>query len=98
MPNFVSMTSVGKSTRNQDSMNKPFGGIAKNPFGESNLNRNASKNNTYDNYLNDSMKAHARMTSELDSTLRSLGTKIASKPRLINEEAILNDEKEKTDD
>lgn len=97
MPNFVSMTSVGKSTRNQDSMNKPFGNVAKNPFGESNLNRNTSKNNTYDNYLNDSIRAHAKMTAELDSTLRSLETKIASKPRVINEEIILNDEKEKTD-
>ncbi len=36
MPDFVSMTSVGKSTRGQDSMNKPYGDVASgNPFKES---------------------------------------------------------------
>ncbi len=36
MPDFLSMTSVGKSTRGQDSMNKPYGDTAVgNPFKES---------------------------------------------------------------
>ena len=34
MPNFSKMTSVGKPARGQDSNNKPFGNLGKDPFKE----------------------------------------------------------------
>jgi len=69
MPDLAKMTSVGKSARDQDSMNKPFDeDFIKNPFSENFLPRNTQM----DTYLDKKMSQRQKMTNDIRSALSSL--------------------------
>jgi len=78
MPDFLSMTSVGKATRQQDSMNMPYDrNFFKNPFGEN--------VDTFDDGERKIMKSH-KLTQEVESILSSLGSAIGiKKDQLLSE-------------
>ena len=68
MPDFVKMTSVGRSGRRQDTLSKPYDNDwIKNPFSESMLPSSA----TMDEYLDDKMVERQRMTKDLQRALDS---------------------------
>jgi hypothetical protein len=78
MPDFLSMTSVGKPTRQQDSMNLPYDrNFLRNSFGEniSALERGERK----------IMTSH-KLTKEVESVLSNLGNAIGiKKDQLLSE-------------
>ena len=84
MPDFLSMTSTGKATRQQDTMNNPFDtNFFKNPFKEGTVPRNPGM----EQYLDDKIVQHAKMTREVESTLGKLANAInIPKKRLISED------------
>mgnify|MGYP003154764144 CR=1 FL=1 len=84
MPDIASMASVGKSTRGQDSMNKPFDNdFIINPFKEGRLDTGAS----FEDFIDNKMRQQAKMTHEMQSTLNKLGNSInrSSSRGLISE-------------
>jgi len=84
MPDFLSMTSVGKPARQQDSMNMPFGrNSLRNPFGEntSTLEKGEMK----------IMKSH-KLTQEVERVLSSLGSAIGIKRDQLLSERDNNDQ------
>lgn len=95
MPNLHSMASVGKSTRGQDSMNKPYDNdFIINPFRESRLPRST----TVDQYLDRQIVKSAKMTQEVQSILSKLGNKIDNKGRTtLNESKSSADPEEEFD-
>jgi len=78
MPDFLSMTSVGKTARQQDSMNQPYDrNFFKNPFGE-----NVNSLDVGEQQL---MKSH-KLTQEVESLLNSMGNAIGiKKDQLLSE-------------
>ena len=69
MPDLAKMTSVGKSARHQDSLNKPYDeDFIKNPFSENFLPRN----NQMDAYLDRKMSQRQKMTYDIRSALSGL--------------------------
>jgi hypothetical protein len=72
MPDFLKMTSTGKSARKQDSMNDPFdkSSVIKNPFKE-NVDE-LSYSPILDEFLDNKIVQHAKMTREIQSTLNNL--------------------------
>ena len=85
MPDFVSMTSVGKATRQQDTSNNPFdSNFLKNPFREGTVTRNQGM----EQFLDDKIVQHAKMTREVESTLGKLANAInIPRKTLISESA-----------
>jgi hypothetical protein len=78
MPDFLSMTSVGKSARTQDSMNKPFDGdFFKDPFRE-NATSTRQSIPGMDDFLDNKIQQHSRMTREIESTLSNLSSAIGN--------------------
>ena len=74
LPDFVSMVSVGKRARGQDSMNKPFDDdFMRNPFGEGLL----PQSDTMDQFLDKQMLMRRKMTQEVQSTLSKLSDRIS---------------------
>lgn len=73
MPDFVSMTGVGKSTRKQDTMNDPYdkNSVIRDPFRE-NID-NLTYSPVLDEFLDNKIVQHAKMTKEMESTLNNLG-------------------------
>ena len=66
MPDFVKMTSVGKSGRAQDSLRKPFDNDwIKNPFGESILPRTAEM----EDFIDDKINQRSRMTKDVQRAI-----------------------------
>lgn len=84
MPDFLSMTSTGRATRDQDTTNKPFDDdFFKDPFKESVTLRSPG----LDQYIDDKIVQHAKMTREVESTLGKLAGAInIPKKRLISED------------
>ena len=83
MPDFISMVSVGKSARGQDSMNKPFDDdFMRNPFGEGLLPRSSEMNR----FLDKQMNQRSKMTQEIQTTLSKLSDRISrSSTGILNE-------------
>ena len=90
MPDFVKMTSVGKSARTQDSMNMPYEKDFLNaPFKEN------TADSFMDDYLDNRISNNVRMTGEMESILDNLGNHYgATKNKLISEELLINDMEE----
>ena len=90
MPDFVKMTSVGKSARHQDSMNKPFDeDFVKNPFSENFLPRNSQMNA----YLDKKMTQRQKMTNDIRSALSGLKKSEGWPTKgLISESEIVDDD------
>jgi hypothetical protein len=91
IPDFKSMTGVGRSTRGQDSLNKPFDDdFMKNPFRESIIFSNTNSGD----YLNDKISQHAKMTNEMESTLKKLRStiNIPKKGMILESSPALDDE------
>ena len=73
MPDLASMTGAGKTTRGQDTLNKPFDDdFIINPFKESAEPGPA----TYDEFLDSKIRQQTKMTHEIQSTLNKLGNSI----------------------
>ena len=73
MPDFVKMTSVGKSGRTQDSLNKPYDSdFVLKGFAESSLPRNPEM----DNFIDKKITQRAIMTKEIEGILNNLGNSI----------------------
>ena len=69
MPDFVKMTSVGRSGRQQDSLRKPFDNdFLLDPFSESSF----PKNPEIENYLDKKITQIPLMTKEMEGTLNNL--------------------------
>ena len=67
-PDFLKMTSVGKSGRKQDSLNEPFDSdFFRNTFKES------AEDSFLDDYLNNKMRQNSKMTLEIEAALAGLG-------------------------
>jgi hypothetical protein len=83
MPDFVKMTSVGKSGRKQDSLRKPFDDdFLRNPFSESSLPRNPD----IEHYLDKKISQLPIMTKEMEGTLNKLRNSIGiSKVSVLTE-------------
>jgi len=86
MPDFLSMTSTGKATRGQDSLNQPYdGNFLKNPFKE-NFGTSRQVSPTMDDFLNNKITQHTKMTREIETTLGKLSSAIGiTKSRMIVE-------------
>ena len=95
MPNLMSMTSVGKSSRGQDTMNKPYDNdFIINPFRESRLPRSVD----VDQYLDRQLAKSAKMTQEVQSILNKLADRIDNKGRTtLNESGSGSDSEEEFD-
>ena len=66
IPDFKSMTSVGRSTRGQDSLNKPYDDdFIKNPFKESAPSEKSSDAHVWDTKI----RQHTKMTHEMETML-----------------------------
>ena len=93
MPDFVSMTSVGKSTRQQDSMNKPYdSNFLKNPFKE-NIGGKRNYSPPMEDFLDNQIKQQTKMTREIESTLSNLSSAInISRKRMIVESDSADDD------
>ena len=66
MPDFVKMTSVGRSGRKQDTLSKPYDNDwIKNPFGESIL----PKSTEMDTFIDDKIHQRQRMTKDVQRVL-----------------------------
>jgi len=73
MPDLASMTGAGKTTRGQDTLNKPFDNdFIINPFKESAEPGPV----TYDEFLDSKIRQQTKMTHEIQSTLNKLGNSI----------------------
>ena len=83
-PDFLSMTSVGKSTRGQDSMNKPYGNVATgSPFKES--------------YEDTAPFVPPRLTYDMVKTLNTMQGKInIPKKSLLSETTNIEDQNGET--
>jgi hypothetical protein len=81
MPDFVSMTGVGKVARGQDSLNKPFDDdFVIKPFKES------VPEEFMDTFLDQKIRQNAKMTNQMRSTLNNLGNTIGiSRSKMLNE-------------
>jgi hypothetical protein len=86
MPDFLSMTSTGRSSRKQDSLNQPYDHeFLRNPFGESKNAKNM------DEYWEEKISQTTKMTREVESVLNNLGSRINIGKRSVlleNEEQI----------
>ena len=83
MPDFLSMTSTGSSTRKQDTSNKPFDGdFFKDPFRE-NFTKPKNINPSMDDFLDSKITQHAKMTREIESTLGNLSNAIGNTGKRI---------------
>ena len=84
MPDFVKMTSVGRSGSAQDSLNKPFDGdFLKDPFKESMFPRTPGM----DQYLDRKINQNTKMTKEIEATLSKLGDSIGiSRAEILTED------------
>jgi hypothetical protein len=73
IPDFKSMTSVGRSTRGQDTLNKPYDDdFIKNPFKESAPSEKSSDAHVWDTKI----RQHTKMTHEMETMLSNLGSAI----------------------
>tara|TARA_Y100000310_G_scaffold339011_1_gene430326 strand:+ start:6364 stop:8388 length:2025 start_codon:yes stop_codon:yes gene_type:complete len=91
MPDFKSMTSVGTPTRGQDTLNKPFDDdFIKSPFKESTL----FSNTTPWDYIDDKITQHAKLTNEMESTLKKFRStiNIPRKGMILESSPALDDE------
>ena len=94
-PDFVKMTSVGKSGRKQDTSNDPYdkSNVLRDPFREG---TDASDLLPYtpslDNYLDDKIGEHAKMTREMETTLSKLGSAIGISSKELLAESRLGQE------
>ena len=69
MPDFASMVGIGKSTRQQDSMNNPFdSNFLKNPF------REATNQKPYDEFLDSQDRKRKRMSRKMEKSLSAFST------------------------
>ncbi|HIL97219.1 MAG TPA: hypothetical protein EYG51_15080 [Pseudomonadales bacterium] len=95
MPNLMSMASVGKAARGQDTLNKPYDNdFIINPFKENFLPRSIDT----DQYLDRQLTKRTRMTHEIQSTLNKLAGKISNKDRTtLNESGTNSDSDEEFD-
>jgi hypothetical protein len=91
MPDFKSMTGVGRTTRGQDTLNKPFDDdFIKDPFKES----VGLSPPDYGGFIDDKIEQHAKMTTEIESTLKKLGSTIDISKKAV----ILESSKETADE
>ena len=75
MPDLASMASVGKGTRGQDSLNKPFDDdFITNPFKEGTTPPTPG---TLDRFFDSKIRQQAKMTHEIQSTLNKLSNSIS---------------------
>jgi len=91
MPDFKSMTGVGRTTRGQDTLNKPFDDdFIKSPFRESSV---FSDTTSWD-YIDSKITQHAKMTNEMESTLKKLRSNIniPRKGMILESSPALDDE------
>jgi hypothetical protein len=86
MPDFLSMTSTGSSTRKQDTSNQPFDNdFFKDPFKE-NFSSARNVDPGMDEFLDTKITQHAKMTREIESTLGNLSSAIGiNVKRVISE-------------
>lgn len=84
MPDFHKMTSIGRSGRRQDTLNKPFDDdFMKDPFGESIF----PKSPTIDNFIDNKIKQSNKMTREMESVIQNLeGMFSVGKTSILNED------------
>jgi hypothetical protein len=85
------MTSVGRATRGQDTLNKPFDDdFIKSPFKESTL----FSNTTPWDYIDDKITQHAKLTNEMESTLKKFRStiNIPRKGMILESSPALDDE------
>ena len=89
MPDFVKMTSVGRTGRKQDSLNKPFDNdFLRNPFSEASLPRNPEM----ENFLDKKISQIPIMTKEMEGTLNNLRNSIGiSKVSVLTESPVEDD-------
>ena len=80
MPDFLSMVSVGRSTRGQDTLNKPYDNdFITNPFREGLFPRSSA----VEQYLDKQIAKNTKMTREMQSTLSKLGGTISNNSRKV---------------
>lgn len=84
MPDFRTMTGIGKSGRKQDTLQKPFDNdFIKNPFKESSLPRN----DFIDKFLDDKITQRNIMTKQMNRTLSDMSNAIGiTRPSILSED------------
>ena len=89
MPDFKSMTGVGRTTRKQDSLNKPFDNdFIVNPFKEHRMPRSP----VVEDFIDKKIMQQTKMTHEIQNTLNNLRDAIGiSKPSILSEASELEE-------
>ena len=89
MPDFKTMTGVGKSGRKQDSLKKPFDDdFIGNPFKEATLPRNEFM----DKFLDDKITQRTIMTKQMNRTLSNMSSAIGITRQSILSEDVSDDQ------
>jgi hypothetical protein len=89
MPDFKTMTGVGKAGRKQGTLNQPFDDdFIKNPFKEASLPRNEFM----DKFIDDKMTQRTIMTKQMNRTLSNMSSTIGIARRAILSEDVSEDQ------
>ena len=94
MPDFKTMTGVGKSGRKQDSLRKPFDDdFITNPFRESSLPRNEF----IEKFIDDKIAQRTIMTKQMNRTLSDMSSAIGISRQSILSEDVSEDQEYEID-